>query len=281
MSSLKTAGIISSPDQLCISFSPSFYQPETLTQYSAIIPQYSQELIELAAQFNHFPSWILLPEFKTYCLAHLSVSSKKRDFILYAQRRIQVQDTAGAIEVLESCKKFQWPEVFRILARLLVEKDPQKSLMYADLAISLGDSASLKLKAGLLDSGKVQCSDQMSSTKLSLTSQLLARLDPCFSFNVGRSEEIKKTGFISFITSNHLNIRTYSSLHTLFKISGKWHPHPNNVLRELLLSNYQSVCIICLATELLPGSSCQTCNFKVLHKFTNNKNSSNVSRFAL
>ena len=119
------------------------------------------------------------------------------------KKRIQVQDKAGEIEVLESCKKFQWPEVFRILARLLVEKDPQKSLMYADLAISLGDSASLKLKADLLDSGKVQCSDQMSSTKLSLTSQLLSKLDPCFAFNVGRSEDIKKTGFISFITSNH------------------------------------------------------------------------------
>ena len=205
MSSMRAAGIICTPEQLCTSFSPSFYQPGTLTQYSAFVPQFSQEIVEIAAHFNHFPSMIQIPELKDHCLAHLAVSSKMKDFILYSQKRLQVQDTAGAIDVLESCTKFQWPEAIRILARLHAKDNPQKSLMYAEHAISLGDSASLKLKADLLDSGKVSCSGQMSSTKLSLTCQLLSKVDPCYAFNVNKSEDIKKTGFISFITSKHSN----------------------------------------------------------------------------
>ena len=178
--------------------SPSFYQPFTLHLYSRMLM--SSEMIFLAAQFNHFPSWTLLPEYHDLCLSHLESSSMKKEFLIFAQKKIQMKNIPMAITILKKCEKFQCSEIFRLLARLLFVSDPNAAYNYAEKALSLGDSAALNIKNELLDSGKVESSDQVSSSKLLLISQLLCKLDPCFAYNAESLIAGKRQDFITFIT---------------------------------------------------------------------------------
>ena len=89
---------------------------------------------------------------------------------------------------------------FRLLARLYLDTNPAKSLAYANHASTLGDIPATSVHADILDAGKAPDSAQVTATRLRKISQLLAKLDPIFAFNVGRTERIKKSGFITFIT---------------------------------------------------------------------------------
>ena len=183
-----------------IPLSPSFYQPATIYEYSSLVSSDSCELVQLSSQFHHFPSWTLLSEYQSHCLNQLTVSTNKQEFLLYTQKRIQANDRLGAISVLESCKHFKWPEVFRILSRLYMNIDLSKSMEYVDTAISLGDSAAFKIKAELLDLCAPNNKAQMSAERVLLVSKLLSKLDPSFASNANILNSDQKSGFLSFIT---------------------------------------------------------------------------------
>ena len=86
------------------------------------------------------------------------------------------------------------------MARLYLSSDPAKSLLYANQATALGDMPAAAVHADVLDTSMVPDSNQVSTNRLRMTSQLLAKLDPCFSYNVSSSEKIKESGFIRYIT---------------------------------------------------------------------------------
>ena len=72
-----------------------------------------EEKFLFLSQFNHFPSWVQLPLFKEHCLEHLSCSSEKKEFLTFSKKLLENGDDQGAIAVLESCSKFDWPETLR------------------------------------------------------------------------------------------------------------------------------------------------------------------------
>ena len=72
-------------------------------------------------------------------------------------------------------------------------------MLFANQAFALGDISASKIQADLLDSGLVEGSNQYSSQRLSLTSQLLAKLDPCYSFNVLKNDHLRDSEFITFL----------------------------------------------------------------------------------
>ena len=96
-----------------VQLSPSFYQPACLVQYTIHIQEPTPDFPLVIAQFNHFPSWAILPEYKQECLSHLLTSSNKNEFLLFAKYCLKHGDTDGAIKILESCNNFNWPEVHR------------------------------------------------------------------------------------------------------------------------------------------------------------------------
>ena len=258
--SLKAAGLTLTNQTVPEVLSPSFYQPATLYEYSNLIPVDSRSILEISAQFNHFHSWAILDEYQTQCLAHLATSTNKNEFLLYAQKRIQASDRKGAIDVLESCKASQWPEVYRILSRLLMDTDPTRSLAYAEIAISLGDLVSSKLKSQLLDRVASVSPIQISSTRLMLISQLLSKLDPGYAANAGRCEALQNQGFISFITG----ILNCHISHLKLFLKEKWRLISVQNLREqLLLPANTGTCIVCLAPVSSLGVQCPNCDFMV------------------
>lgn len=100
---------------------------------------------------------------------------------------------------------------FRLLARLYLDLDPAKSLLFAEQAVALGDIASEPLLAIILDKIPGN-SSQISNTRLQLISQLLSKIDPAFAFNVSKSEMLKNSGFINFITGHHLIYNKVSNI---------------------------------------------------------------------
>ena len=72
-----------------------------------------QEIPRLLAQFNYFPSWVQLPEYDLQCKQHLSSSSNKNDFLLFAKTKLETGDKEAAINTLEATAKFNWPETYR------------------------------------------------------------------------------------------------------------------------------------------------------------------------
>ena len=90
------------------------YQPECLAVYSRVMKaQGGEDYSPLLSQLNHFDTWVQLPVFEPHCLAHLATSTKKSDFIKFAQHKLQTGDTASAIYILEKCKRDNWPDVHR------------------------------------------------------------------------------------------------------------------------------------------------------------------------
>ena len=73
------------------------------------------------------------------------------------------------------------------------------SLYYSRLATDLGDVHAGAVHAAVLDTSNIQGQDHVSRTRLQLLSQVLAKLDPGFSYNSIKSVNIKKSGFIKFI----------------------------------------------------------------------------------
>ena len=67
----------------------------------------------LLTQLNHFPSWALFREFDKACVEHLSRSENKKEFAFSAKLKLEAGDTLGAIQILEMCTKFEWPEMLR------------------------------------------------------------------------------------------------------------------------------------------------------------------------
>lgn len=90
-----------------------------------------------------------------------------------------------------------------MLSRLTFSHDPTLSLSYAQKAVSLGDSPSISLQTELLDRGTDSPDSLKRYTKARTlaVSQLLAKLDPSFSFNVSSSESLQQLGYINFIFS--------------------------------------------------------------------------------
>ena len=90
------------------------------------------------------------------------------------------------------------PNLDRLLARLYTGIDVNKSMAFAKQASALGDIPASQIQGDLLDSG-LEDPNRYSSKRLSLSSQLLAKLDPCFSFNVLKNESLRESDFITFI----------------------------------------------------------------------------------
>ena len=86
---------------------------------------------------------------------------------------------------------------------MYLDLDPAKALLFAEKAVALGDIASESLLATIID--KIPgTSSQITNTRLQLISQLMSKIDPAFAYNVRKSEKLKNSGFINFITGNHL-----------------------------------------------------------------------------
>ena len=98
---------------MLVTLSPSFYQPECLNQFSRLCLENSSDVTSLLLQLNHFDTWLQFPEYEQQCLAHLSVSDKKSDFVKFAKHKLVTGDTLSAISILEMCKRDSWPEVYR------------------------------------------------------------------------------------------------------------------------------------------------------------------------
>ena len=97
-----------------VRLSSSFYQPPCLEQYTKHLETPDKEFVRLLAHFNHFPSMLQIPEYDQRILDTLSLSSSKKEFLLYAKHKLSLGDQAGATRTLESCVKHNWPEVYRL-----------------------------------------------------------------------------------------------------------------------------------------------------------------------
>ena len=97
-----------------IQLSPSTYQPECLNLIATLQPETSNNFIGLLLQFNHFDTWLQVPEMEDQCQAHMANTDMKRNYIKFAKHRLSIGDTASAISTLESCKRDNWPEIYRL-----------------------------------------------------------------------------------------------------------------------------------------------------------------------
>lgn len=110
--SLKKLGI-KSGDLKISKLSPSFYMPFCLEQFAGFSPEHQSDYSMLLTQLNHFPSWALFREFDKTCMEHLSRSENKKEFAFSAKLKLEAGNTLGAIQILEMCNKFEWPEMLR------------------------------------------------------------------------------------------------------------------------------------------------------------------------
>jgi hypothetical protein len=110
--SLKKLGI-KSGDLKISKLSPSFYMPFCLEQFAGFSPEHQSDYSMLLTQLNHFPSWALFREFDNTCMEHLSRSENKKEFAFSAKLKLEAGNTLGAIQILEMCNKFEWPEMLR------------------------------------------------------------------------------------------------------------------------------------------------------------------------
>ena len=109
------------PLPVTVCLSPSFYQPSCLGSFTKFLDPNSLEYFEfqlLKSQFNHFESWIALPEYELSCLSYLATSDRKSDYIKFAQNKLKNEDKVGAISVLETCMRDSWPDIYRCISRI-------------------------------------------------------------------------------------------------------------------------------------------------------------------
>ena len=112
----------------------------------------------------------------------------------------------------------------RFLARLHLTSNPSKDHSYAIQAASLGDIGAEAVLAEILDSGNVSSTTHTSTNRVELMGQLLAKLDPEFSYNVNKSEKLRTSGFITYMAGLCINyIIIMSILNNLYR-SMAWVP---------------------------------------------------------
>jgi hypothetical protein len=73
--------------------SPSFYQPCCLAELSKSQTEASQDVDLMLAQFNYFPAWAKLPQYEQQSLHHLSSSTEKKEFLLFAKSQLNLGNT--------------------------------------------------------------------------------------------------------------------------------------------------------------------------------------------
>ena len=115
------------PFPLSLSLSPSFYQPACLHLFTSFSDPSSKLYTEfqlLNTQFNHFESWIYLPEYELPCISYLTTSDRKSDHIKFAQSKLKTGDKMGAISVLERCKRDNWPDIYRCVPYPRSNREP-------------------------------------------------------------------------------------------------------------------------------------------------------------
>ena len=88
-----------------------------------------------------------------------------------------------------------------------MDRNPSKALDYARVAAKLGDERAATVQAEILDTTDISDTTNTSSSRVMITSQLLAKLDPVFSQNVRESESLKGLGFIQVITGYNIFIK--------------------------------------------------------------------------
>ena len=106
------------PDSVCLS--PSFYQPACLESFTKFFDSNSSAYYDfqlLKSQFNHFDSWIFVPEYEVACLSYLATSDRKADYIKFARNKLKNGDKVGAISVLEKCMRDSWPDIYRCISK--------------------------------------------------------------------------------------------------------------------------------------------------------------------
>ena len=94
-----------------------------------------------------------------------------------------------------------------------MDSDPNKSFAFAQQAAVLGDPSSDKLKSELLDYKGADHSAQMGQARVQTISQLISKLDPVYSFNSLRSEELRKIGFMTFLSGKFHFIQIFNLAH--------------------------------------------------------------------
>ena len=121
LSQLRKNGILINQALTYTQLSPSFYQPDTIFQYSFHLNQTitSHDLLWLASAFNHLPAWVLLPEFFQVCHSSFKTPRLKNDYLLFAKALLQAGETTATIHFLESCLEYQWPEIPRSFIHLI------------------------------------------------------------------------------------------------------------------------------------------------------------------
>ena len=89
-----------------------------------------------------------------------------------------------------------------------MDRNPSKALDYARVAAKLGDERAATVQAEILDTTDISDTTNTSSSRVMITSQLLAKLDPVFSQNVRESESLRDLGFIQVITGYNIFIKS-------------------------------------------------------------------------
>ena len=143
-----------------------------------------------------------------------------------------------------------------------MDTDPRKSLEFARQAESLGDPCSLQLQSELLDYKGAHHSGQMGKTRVQTISQLISKLDPVFAFNCTKSTEIRKTGFVKYLTSRAINIDFLQKNFSFNFIPDQWHACSIESMKKILVDSPGSFCIICLK-NVQSSFPCPNCQFKV------------------
>ena len=137
--------------------------------------------------------------------------------------------------------------------------DPQESLVFANTAAKLGDLAAPALQAHLLDHGGATSCTIMGKDRLHTISQLIAKIDPSYAFNASTSQPLRESGYIRFLTGKNPNQCTVIFFALFLE---QWRSFSVAQLKELILLQENSICIICLTKESLK-TSCEKCGFQV------------------
>ena len=115
LSSLTKLGAHAGPHLASTLLSPSFYQSSCLNHFSPHYEGDQEDLLRISSQFNSFTAWVGLTDYHTQCIAHLSTSGTKCEFFQFAKKQLEMNNKTEAINTLESCLSFKWPEVFRFV----------------------------------------------------------------------------------------------------------------------------------------------------------------------
>ena len=160
--------------------------------------------------------------------------------------------------------------MYRLLARLYLDIDPRKALQYAEQASENGDTLGASVHSDVLDyvSGTLPSTSYLSHNRLQLISQLIAKLDPSFAYQVLGSGDLGKSGFITFISGTRFCLIKTDQAFCF--VLDSWKKFSNNSLRDIL-SSEKLTCIICLSqtgvATSCPGCGIKLCSFSCLGEY--------------